>query len=78
MVYFVMAKVLFAEEDYEEVAARLTEALASWGSWDDSWSVPTSGGITEARQRLGPEPLELLFGRVAVLLTRGGSCATGG
>src|SRR5215475_5891950 len=28
-------------------------------------SVPTSGGITQARQRLGPEPLELLFDRVA-------------
>ena len=65
MVYFAMALALFAEEDYEEVAARLTETLASWGCWDDSWSVPTSGGITQARQRLGPEPLELLFDRVA-------------
>jgi hypothetical protein len=75
MVYFAMALALFAGEDYEEVAARLTETLASWGCWDDSWSVPTSGGITQARQRLGPEPLELLFDRVAVpvagQLTRG-------
>jgi hypothetical protein len=75
MVYFAMALALFAEEDYEEVAARLTETLASWGCWDDSWSVPTSGGITQARQRLGPEPLELLFGQVARpvagVLTRG-------
>ena len=57
MVYFAMAMALFAEEGYEEVAARLTETLASWGCWDDSWSVPTSGGITQARKRLGPEPL---------------------
>jgi hypothetical protein len=75
MVYFAMALALFAEEDYEEVAARLTETLASWGCWDESWSVPTSGGITQARKRLGPEPLELLFDRVAVPvageLTRG-------
>ena len=75
MVYFAMALALFAEEDYEEVAARLTETLASWGCWDDSWSTPTSGGITQARKRLGPEPLELLFGKVAApvagLLTRG-------
>jgi hypothetical protein len=75
MVYFVMALALFAGEDYEEVATRLTETLASWGCWDDSWSVPTSGGITQARQRLGPEPLERLFGTVAGpvagLLTRG-------
>jgi hypothetical protein len=75
MVYFAMALALFAEEDYEEVAARLTETLASWGCWDQSWATPTSGGITQARKRLGPEPLELLFDRVAVpvagLLTRG-------
>jgi Insertion element 4 transposase N-terminal len=75
MVYFAMALALFAEEDYEEVAARLTETLASWGCWDESWATPTSGGITQARQRLGPEPLELLFGKVAVpvagALTRG-------
>jgi hypothetical protein len=43
MVYFAMALALFAEEDYEEVAARLTETLASWGCWDDSWSVPAPG-----------------------------------
>src|SRR5580693_2587160 len=75
MVYFVMALALFAQEDYEEVAARLTETLASWGCWDQSWATPTSGGITQARKRLGPEPLELLFDRVAVpvagVLTRG-------
>jgi Insertion element 4 transposase N-terminal/Transposase DDE domain len=65
MVYFAMALALFAEEDYEEVAARLAETLASWGCWDESWSTPTSGGITQARKRLGPEPLELLFAKVA-------------
>ena len=63
MVYFAMALALFAEEDYEEVAARLTETLASWGCWDASWAAPTSGGITQARKRLGPEPLERLFAR---------------
>jgi hypothetical protein len=75
MVYFAMALALFAEEDYEEVAARLTETLVSWGCWDESWGVPTPGGITQARQRLGPEPLELLYDRVAEpvagMLTRG-------
>jgi Insertion element 4 transposase N-terminal len=71
MVYFAMALALFAEEDYEEVAARLTETLASWGCWDASWATPTSGGITQARKRLGPEPLELLFGKVAVPGGRG-------
>jgi len=75
MVYFAMALALFAEEDYEEVAARLTETLASWGCWDQSWATPTAGGLTQARKRLGPEPLELLFDKVAVPvageLTRG-------
>jgi Insertion element 4 transposase N-terminal len=75
MVYFVMALALFADEDYEEVATRLTETLVSWGCWDQSCATPTSGGITQARKRLGPEPVELLFGTVAEpvagLLTRG-------
>ena len=75
MVYFAMALALFAGDDYEEVAARLTQTLASWGCWDRAWEVPTSGGITQARQRLGSAPLRELFSRVAVpaadLLTRG-------
>jgi Insertion element 4 transposase N-terminal/Transposase DDE domain len=75
MVFFVMAMALFADDDYEEVAARLTQTLTSWGCWDDSWSVPTSGGITQARQRLGYEPMKELFAGVAVpaagQLTRG-------
>ena len=74
MVYFAMALALFAEDDYEEVAARLTETLQAWGA-GMSWEVPTSGGITQARQRLGPEPLERAVDRVAEpvagLLTRG-------
>jgi hypothetical protein len=65
MVYFVMALALFAEEDYEEVATRLTETLQGWGCWGDGWEVPTSGGITQARQRLGPEPLAGVFRQVA-------------
>ena len=65
MVYFVMALALFADDDYEEVAARLTETLRGWGCWDADWEVPTRGGITQARQRLGPEPLAGVFSQVA-------------
>lgn len=65
MVYFTVAMALFADDDYEEIATRLTETLAVWGCWDTEWSVPTSGGITQARQRLGYEPLKQLFGTVA-------------
>jgi Insertion element 4 transposase N-terminal len=66
MVYFVMALALFADDDYEEVAARLAQALRGWGGWEDGWEVPTRGGITQARQRLGPEPVAGVFSRVAV------------
>jgi hypothetical protein len=65
MVYLVMALALFADDDYEEVAARLTETLAAWGCWDEAWSVPGSGGITQARQRPGYEPVKELFAKVA-------------
>jgi len=75
VVYLVMALALFADDDYEEAAERVTETLTGWGCWDDSWSVPTSGGITQARKRLGYEPLRELFSEVAVPvadeLTRG-------
>ena len=75
VVYLVMTLALFADDDYEEAAARLTSTLASWGCWDEGWEVPTSGGITQARQRLGYEPLRELFSQVAVPvaeeLTRG-------
>ncbi len=66
VVYLVMALALFAGDDYEEVAARLVQTLRGWGCWDDGWEVPTSGGITQARQRLGPEPLAEVFSQVAV------------
>jgi len=65
MVYFVMALALFAEDDYEEVAARLTETLHGWGCWGEDWEVPTKGAITQARQRLGPEPMARVFSQVA-------------
>ncbi len=44
-VYFTMALALFAQEDYEEVAARLAGVLADWGA---GWE-PTSGGLALAR-----------------------------
>jgi hypothetical protein len=75
MVYFAMAMALFAEGDYEEVAARLAGGLGSWGCWDARWGAPTSGGLTRARERLGYEPLRDIFAQVAVPvadpLTRG-------
>ncbi|HEX5996443.1 MAG TPA: IS4 family transposase [Jiangellales bacterium] len=65
MVYFTMGLALFADEDYEEVAARLAGTLDWWGCWDSAWEPPTSGGLTQARQRLGYEPLKAVFEQVA-------------
>ena len=65
MVYFVMALALFADEDYEEVWTRLTETLAGWGGFGDDQALVTTGGITQARQRLGHEPVKETFARVA-------------
>jgi hypothetical protein len=75
MVYFAMALALFADEDYEEVLTRLVEPLTRWDCWDAAWQIPGSGGITQARQRLGYEPLKYVFEQVArpvaEMLTRG-------
>lgn len=62
--YLTMALCLFADEDYEEVATRVTGALSKWGVWDAAWSVPTAGGISQARKRLGPHVMREIFERV--------------
>ena len=73
--YLTMAMCLFAEDDYEEVATKVTGSLSRWGCWDAGWSVPTASGITQARKRLGPKVLAEVFeqvvGPVADTLTRG-------
>lgn len=59
--YLTLALCLFPDDDYEEVAARVTGSLDRFGCWDASWSVPTSSAITQARKRLGREVLPELF-----------------
>jgi hypothetical protein len=66
MVRFCQAMCLFCEDDYEEVMRKLVGSLQSMNSWSDSWHVPSTSAITQARQRLGPEPVRELFKRVAV------------
>jgi hypothetical protein len=73
--YLTLAMCLFVEDDYEEVATKVTGSLSRWGCWDAGWSVPTASGITQARKRLGPRVLSEVFeqvaGPVADALTRG-------
>ena len=68
VVYYVLALALFAEASYEEVMRQLVEGLAWESGWQRSWEVPSKVAIYKARQRLGREPLELLFRAVAVPL----------
>ena len=66
VVYYVIALCLFFGDAYEEVMRLLVDGLGFLGSWRNDWTVPTTGAITQARQRLGAEPLRVLFERVAV------------
>jgi hypothetical protein len=73
--YLTMALCLFTDDDYEEVATKVTGSLSAWRCWDADWSVPTAAGITQARKRLGPRVLAEVFEQVAApvadMLTRG-------
>jgi len=79
MTYFVVAMAVHADRDYEGVMRKLAEPLQGWRSWDPNWVLPTSGGITQARQRLGFEVVKEVFERIAVpvagMLTLDAFCA---
>jgi Insertion element 4 transposase N-terminal/Transposase DDE domain len=66
VVYYVLALCLFFGESYEEVMRLLVEGLQFARSWRKDWKIPTTGAISQARQRLGSEPLRALFERIAV------------
>src|SRR4051794_40359113 len=73
--YLTLGLWLFPDDDYVEVAAKVTGGLDRFGCWNAAWSVPTSGGISQARVRLGRDTLAEVFERVAApvgsMLTRG-------
>jgi hypothetical protein len=62
--YLTMGLCLFPDDDYAEVAQKVTGALNRFGCWDASWSAPTSGAISQARKRLGRDTLEEVFEQV--------------
>jgi Insertion element 4 transposase N-terminal/Transposase DDE domain len=68
VVYYVLALALFSDCAYEEVMRQLVEGLAWESGWQRVWEVPTKAAIHKARDRLGREPLELLFRAVAAPL----------
>ena len=71
VVYFVLALALYSHAAYEEVMRCLVEGLG-WAqparrgrrSWP-WWHVPGASALVEARTRLGPEPLQVLFAQAA-------------
>lgn len=65
MAYFAIGMGLYSEGSYEDVLAQLTDGL-SWASgWAQEYPLPSKSAIFQARQRLGSQPLEDLFARVA-------------
>ena len=67
--YLTLGLCLFPEDDYEEVATKVTGSLDRWGCWNAAWTAPTASAITQARKRLGravfPELFERTCGPVA-------------
>ncbi|MGW7261327.1 transposase domain-containing protein [Streptomyces sp. NPDC054834] len=59
-VLFVLALALFSPAPYLEVMRHLVEGLRGQGLLGD-WHVPAKSSLFRARQRLGPEPLRVLF-----------------
>ena len=50
--YLTLALSLFPDDDYREVATKVTGSLDRWGCWNAAWTVPTTSAITQARKRL--------------------------
>jgi hypothetical protein len=75
MAYFAIGMGLHSEGSYEDVLSLLTDGLSWRSGWTESWRPPSKSAIFQARVRLGAEPVEQLFRRVAVPVA---SCDTVG
>jgi hypothetical protein len=72
VVYFVIAMAIF-RDGYEEVLRKLVNGLRFLGNWRDAWTVPTTGAVSQARDRLGEAPMRSLFDRIAAPLAKPGT-----
>jgi hypothetical protein len=72
VVYFVIAMTVF-RDGYEEVLRKLVNGLSFLGNWRDTWTVPTAGAISQARERLEELPMRTLFDRITVPLAKPGT-----
>jgi hypothetical protein len=73
VMYYVLALNLFFGEAYEEVMRQLVNGLKFLGNWRQSWEIPSTSAISQARTRLGEAPMRLLFERIAVPMARAGT-----
>lgn len=71
--YFAIGMALHADGSYEDVLALISDGLAWAARGEEPVRLAGKGAITHARKRLGAEPLEQLFRRVAVPLGEPGS-----
>ena len=65
MAYFAVGMALYSQGSYEDVMAQLTDGLSWSAGWEEVYVPPSKSGIFQARERLGAEPVEALFRRVA-------------
>ncbi|MGH3308119.1 MAG: IS4 family transposase, partial [Nocardioides sp.] len=65
MAYFAIGMALYADGSYEDVLSQLTDGLSWASAWDERYTLPSKSAIFQARARLGAEPLQQLFDRVA-------------
>ena len=82
MVYFVLGLALFHQDSYDDVAENMIGAIGAMGE-----AIPNKPSFIRARQRLGPEVLEMVFrtvtcraraGRVVGVVLAGDAAGRGG
>lgn len=72
VVYFVLSLSLFTD-GYEEVIRKLVNGLRFARVWSKEWKVPTTSALSQARSRLGADPLRELFDAVATPVAKAGT-----
>jgi len=65
MAYFAIGMGLHSEGSYEEVMSQVADGLSWVSGRQESMKPPSKSAIFQARVRLGSEPLQALFARVA-------------
>jgi Insertion element 4 transposase N-terminal/Transposase DDE domain len=65
MAYFAIGMGLYSDGSYEQVMSQVTDGLSWVSGWQERSTPPSKSAIFQARARLGPEPLQALFARVA-------------